>query len=73
MNKKRGCRGLIRNTNSQAAIFIVISLVIILSGVLYFFYQRQAVEKEIEVVQPEATPVKLYVEDCLKAVAQDGL
>jgi len=72
--KKRGGKGiLIHSSRSQAAIFIIISVIIILSGVLYFFYQRQAAEKEVEVVQPEAAPVKLYVEDCIKKVTQDGL
>lgn len=58
---------------SQAAIFIIVALVIILSGVLYFFYQRQAVEDEIETVQPEIAPIKLYVENCMKSIAEDGL
>ena len=71
--KKRGRYCIIRNSKSQAAIFIVISLVVILTGILYFFYQRQAVEKQVEVVQPEVVPVKLYVEDCIKSAAQDGL
>ena len=69
--KKRG--SYLVNSKAQAAIFIILSLMVILSGVLYFFYQRQAVEKEVEVVQPEAVPVKLYVENCIKSVAQDGL
>ncbi|MBI2658359.1 hypothetical protein HYX08_06740 [Candidatus Woesearchaeota archaeon] len=64
MHKKRGVRSiLIRSSKSQAAIFIIISLIIILSGVLYFFYQRQSVDKEIEIIQPEAATVKLYVEN----------
>lgn len=72
--KKRGVFGiLIRNPKSQAAIFIIVSLIVILSGVLYFFYQRQAVEKEVEIIQPEAAPIKLYVENCIKSVAEDGL
>jgi len=64
---------MLNNPRSQAAIFIVISLVIISSGVLYFFYQRQAVEREIEVVQPEIVPVKDYVESCIRSTAEDGL
>ena len=61
------------NSKSQAAIFIIIALIIILSGVLYFFYQRQSVEQEVDVVQPEISPVKLYVENCIKSIAEDGL
>lgn len=72
--KKRGRYSLLfSNSKAQAAIFIIISLIVILIGLLYFFYQRQAVEKEIEILQPEITPIKLYVENCIKSVAEDGL
>ncbi len=74
MHKKRGrLNTLILNSKSQAAIFIIISLIILISGVLYFFYQRQAVEKEVEVVQPEIVPIKLYIENCIKSIAVDGI
>lgn len=74
MSKKRGVQdNLFFNSKSQAAIFIIIALIIISSGVLYFFYQRQSVEEEIDVVQPEIAPIKLYVENCIKSVAEDGL
>lgn len=74
MFKKRGKMSeLFFNSKSQAAIFIIIALIIISSGVLYFFYQRQSVEKEVEVVQPEIAPVKLYIENCIKSVAESGL
>ena len=71
--KKRGVFGILSNSKAQATIFIVISLIVILSGVLYFFYQRQAVEKEIEIIQPELAPIKLYIDNCIKSVAEDGL
>ena len=72
--KKRGRYSLLFSTSkSQVAIFIIISLIVMLGGLLYFFYQRQAVEKEIEILQPEITPIKLYVENCIKSVAEDGL
>ncbi len=74
MNKKRGkCIALILNSKAQAAIFIVMAVIIIMIGLLYFFYQRQAVEKEIEVVPPEIAPIKLYVDNCIKSTAEDGL
>ena len=74
MIKKRGVsRILFLNSKSQAAIFIIASLVILLIGILFFFYKKQSVEKEIEVVQPEIVPVKLYVENCIKSTAEDGL
>ena len=72
--KKRGVHYvIIPNLKSQATIFILISLVVMLTGALYFFYQRQAVEKEIEIVQPEIVPVKLFVENCIKSAAENGL
>ena len=72
--KKRGVSPvIILNSKSQAAIFLVITAIVILSGVLYFLYQRQAVEKETEIVQPQAVPIKLYVENCIKSVTEDGL
>jgi len=73
MHKKRGIDSILNNSKSQAAIFLIISLIIILSGLLYFFYQRQAVEGEVDVVQPQIVPVKDYVENCIKSVAEDGL
>jgi len=72
--KKRGAGiNLILNSKSQAAIFIIFALVVMLSGLLYFFYQRQAADKEVEAVQPEFAPLKLYVENCIKNAAEDGL
>lgn len=69
--KKRGFA--MPNSKAQAAIFIIIAAIVILSGVLYFFYQREAVEAEVEVVKPEIVPIKLYVNNCIKSVAEDGL
>ena len=69
--KKRG--GYLVNKRAQVTIFIVISLIIVLLGLLYFFYQKQAGEGEVDVVQPEIVPVKAYVENCLKSIAEDGL
>lgn len=71
MSKKRG--EYFANSKAQVAIFIVSAFIIILLGVLYFFYQRQAVEREIEVVPPEIAPIKLYIENCMKTVAEDGM
>ncbi|MBI2656140.1 hypothetical protein HYX03_00185 [Candidatus Woesearchaeota archaeon] len=73
MSKKRGNSILLSNSKAQVAVFIITALVIMLLGLLYFFYQRQAVEKEVEIVQPEIAPIKLYVDNCIKSVAEDGL
>ncbi len=72
--KKRGRSiKLFLSSKSQAAIFIIFALVIMLSGLLYFFYQRQAAAKEVEAVQPEFVPLKLYIENCIKDSAEDSL
>ena len=71
--KKRGRLRVLSNSRSQATIFIIIAVTVILSGVLYFFYQKQSLDRKIEIIQPEIAPVKLYVEDCIKNVAVDGL
>ncbi len=71
--KKRGIDFVIKHSKSQAAIFIIMAVIIILIGLLYFFYQRQAVEKAIEIVPPELAPIKLYIENCVKSVTEDGL
>ncbi len=69
--KKRG--RYFTGLKSQVAIFLVMAVIILLAGLLYFFYQKQASEKEIEVVQPELVPIKSYVGECIKGIAQDGL
>jgi len=72
--KKRGVGSILfPHPKSQATIFILISLVIVLTGVIYFAYQKQFVEKEIEIVQPEVVPVKLFIENCIKSATEDGL
>lgn len=69
--KKRG--GYFADSKSQATIFIIMALVILLSGVLYFFYHKTALENEIEVVPAEVAPVKFFVDNCIKNAAEDGL
>ncbi len=70
--KKRGKVALL-GSRGQAAIFIVISLIILLAGLLYFFYEAQFFEKEVDVVPQEIAPIKSYVENCIKSIAEDGL
>ena len=72
-NKKRGVLGILVFSKAQVTIFIIFAVVIILSGMLFFFYQRQSAGKAVEIVQPEVAPIKQYVEDCLKSIAEDGL
>ncbi len=57
---------------SQITLFIVMALVIIIAGVVYFSYQKQLAPK-VEFVAPEAAPVKSFVDNCVKITAEDGL
>ena len=57
---------------SQVTTFMILSVLILLIGVIYFSYLKSA-EKEPEVVQPEVMPIKEYVENCMKLIAEDGL
>ena len=66
-------RGVGFGRRAQAAIFIIMSLVIIISGLVYFIYNDKISGKEIEVVQPEAQPVKSFVENCMQKTAEEGL
>ena len=72
--KKRGSRiNVFGNLKAQAAIFLIISGVILLTGLLYFIYQKQSIETKAEVVAPELQPVKVYVDNCIQQAAEDGL
>ena len=57
----------------QVSIFMIASLVLMLAGVIYFFYHGKDIGKSQEIANPDTEPVKLYVDDCLKEVSQDGL
>ncbi len=72
--KKRGrIRALRLSSKSQVSIFMILALIIILGGVLYFFYQRLSVEREVEIVHPDIAPIREYIENCIKSAAEDGL
>ena len=60
------------NPKAQVTLFIVMALVIIIAGVIYFSYQRQLAPKE-EFVAPEIVPVKSFVDNCVKIITEDGL
>jgi len=62
MSKKRG----------QAAIFMVMAVIMLLLGSFYFYSQRVSLE-EAEFIQPEAVPVKNFVETCIDNVARQGI
>ncbi|MBI3035495.1 hypothetical protein HYY71_04170 [Candidatus Woesearchaeota archaeon] len=68
------------NKRSQTTIFMVVGLIIILGGVV-FFYQTQKIPKpfepEIKIVQEqvpvELDPIKKYASDCAYSAGVDGL
>ncbi|MBI2654966.1 hypothetical protein HYX06_00895 [Candidatus Woesearchaeota archaeon] len=59
-------------SRSQITLFIVMALVIIIGGIVYFSYQGQLAPKQ-EIVAPEAAPLKSFVDNCIKIIAEDGL
>jgi len=72
LNKKRGIH-LVSNSKAQAAVFLILSVLILLAGVLYFIYQRQSVEKKVEILNPDIAPIKSYIDNCVEKIAEDGL
>ena len=66
-------RGRYMQRKAQVSIFMLLAIVILLLGSLYFFYQREFAEDEVEFVEPEIVPLKSYIEDCLKTIADDGI
>lgn len=73
MPKKRVMPKILHNSKSQAAVFLIGAAMIMVLGLLYFAYQKQAAEKKTEIVQPELVPIKSYIEDCIRITAEDGL
>src|SRR3989344_2035322 len=67
--KKRGDLG---GKRAQVSIFLLAAVIILILGMIYFFYQRQSSQKA-EYVQPELMPLKAYVENCLKQITDEGL
>lgn len=68
--KKRG--KYFANPKAQVTLFMVMALMIIIGGVIYFSYQKQLAPK-VEFVAPEVVPVKSLVDNCIKIIAEDGL
>lgn len=64
--KKRGVA-----RKAQVSIFMVMAALIIVAGIFYFYYPKSSVP--LEVVPPELVPIKSYVEECIKSIAEDGL
>ena len=58
MPKKRVMPKILHNSKSQAAVFLIGAAMIMVLGLLYFAYQKQAAEKKTEIVQPEVVPIQ---------------
>lgn len=65
-------RGLINVKKGQAAIFLVLASLILFGGVYFFFSQTELVKRELK-VPPEFEPVALYVQECIKQSAEEGI
>ena len=57
---------------AQAMIFVILAVLIIVLGIMFFIYQKQILEP-VENIDPKAQPVKLYVDNCLMQTALDAL
>ena len=66
MHKKRGRKG-------QVTVFMILALIVLLAGSIFFYLSREGSLFEEEYVQPELVPIKNYVENCIKNLADDGL
>lgn len=58
---------------SQVSLFLVMALIVIMAGALYFIYREDAAQNQVGGVDPKISPVKSYVEECLGSVTEDGL
>ena len=66
MLKKRSDR------KGQISIFMILALLVLVVGSIFFFTNQSGSFGE-EYVQPELVPIKSYVENCIKSIADDGL
>ena len=62
MSKKRG----------QTTIFMLLAIVVLLIGVLFFFSQDASLEKT-EYISPELVPIKNFVDTCISNTAARGI
>ena len=62
MSKKRG----------QTTIFMLLAIVVLLIGVLFFFSQDASLEKT-EYISPELVPIKNFVDTCISDTAARGI
>src|SRR3989338_6406545 len=69
----------LKSRSAQATIFMIVGLIIIIGGGIFFYATRQSqpLSDEINIVQQQVpvqfNPVKSYAEDCLSSVSIEGL
>ena len=70
----------LKNKKSQATVFMIVGLIILIGGVIFFYTTQKAqkpFEPEIKIVQEqipvEFDPIRNYANDCAYSVAVDGL
>ena len=68
ITKKRGF-----GSGGQISIFMILALLIVIAGGLFFYYQDQITKKTFEILHPDVAPVKLYIDSCISSVIRDGL
>ena len=56
---------------SQVSIFFLIALVIMISGGIYFYFQRITIE-EAEAIRPELAPIQAFIGSCIDQTATEA-
>ena len=70
---------LFKSRSAQAAIFMIVGLIIVIGGGIFFYTTResQTLNTEISIVQQqvpvEFDPIRSYAENCVSAVSEEGL
>lgn len=80
LSQKRGVLHPSSGRKAQITVFMIVGIILLFSSALLFYIRGQIVEgipeefvPTVEEVPLEAQPVKLFVEDCMKQVASEGV
>ncbi len=60
------------NKKSQVTIFIIIGMIMLVSIGLFIYFKIATTERA-EILQPEAIPVKNFVDSCINKIAKEGI
>ena len=63
---------MISGKRAQVTVFIIIGIIVIAAAALFFYFRSTTIEPT-KIVEPEAMPVKNFVEDCMYRIAKDGI